>query len=816
MKKEITKKINRKQESSGIYVDDGGMAEQKQRIKNMTIVLTVIVAAVTCFIVSSGGLSSAIENMTKGVLFVVPTVAGLGSGFVVAAFAAVFIYFYLHTDAKAKEHYDSDKAVDTGGFMTEEQFQEYADKYIFPEPDPIPGPVPFDPKNDEKMYSWNMPMSQHFSRPIRGVRISGNSNVLVIGGSGAGKSRFFIKPNMLEMNSSFVVTDPSGEMIYAIGNVLKNHGYKIKIFNISDMAHSNCYNPFKYIRNDAGVKMLVECLINNTSKGEGGGDNQFFVDAEKLLYSACIFYLRDFCQDVTKQNFASVIDMINASQVNENDPSFESPLDGLFADLPQSSLAYKYYKSFKQAAGKTLKSIIISCTTRLQPFLLPSVVNLTSTDELDLKSMGHEKTALFIITPQADRSFSFLASMLYSQLFETLYNEGEELKAKTGDERLPVNVRCLMDEFANIGEVPEFPSKLATMRKYNISATVVVQDITQLEAMYKDEWHTLVSNCSTLVFLGTTENDTLKMMSEKLGKKTIRVKGDSLQKNGSSQSYNTTGREVMSPAELSLLPTDECIVFTQSFRPVRDKKYEYTKHPYYNQTGDADPKNAFHYKEYKIYDVESKTKFTGMIKAMTEAQRKLAQAKRTNIYLNGEPPKMTMDIFKMINDPASKLDSAKRKELLTGYIKNASRNFQPLLPNHIGLSVVDYLPPAFFEETAKVLAEQFTTDIVIVVTRLPGLKEDYGMRGLIITRKEQNARALPMLFKGASGIDELRKMKDSDWLYIIVNSSDDKAVERLSTEFVEDAKKKLGEYVARRKAEMKKRREETEKKANAS
>lgn len=804
MKKE--KRNKKDSESTGIYVDDSGTATQQKRIKNMAIAFSALVALLTCFVISSGGLDKAITNLMSGTLFVIPTVQGLGSGAVVGGLMSLFAYSYLKTDAKAKEHYDDDKAVDTGGFMTEDEFREYKKKYIFPEPDPIPGPVAFDPKHDSEMYSWNMPMSQHFSRPIRGVRIPGNSNVLVIGGSGAGKSRFFIKPNMLQMNSSFVVTDPSGEMIYAIGNVLKNHGYKIKIFNISDMAHSNCYNPFRYIRDDAGVKMLVECLINNTTKGEGGGDNQFFVDAEKLLYMACIFYLRDFSQDVTRQNFASVMEMINSSQVNENDPNFESPLDKLFKDLPHSSLAWKYYTSFKQAAGKTLKSIIISCTTRLQPFLLPSVVNLTSTDELDLKSMGYEKTALFIITPQADRSFSFLASMLYSQLFETLYNEGEELKAKTGDERLPVNVRCLMDEFANIGEVPEFPSKLATMRKYNISATVVIQDITQLEAMYKDEWHTLVSNCSTLVFLGTTENDTLKMMSEKLGKKTIRTRSNSEQKSGSSKSYNITGREVMSPAELGLLPTDECIVYTQSIRPVRDKKYEYTQHPYYSQTGDASSENAFHYKEYQIYNVAGKSKFSAMIKAQTEAKRKSEQTEGLNIYLDRKPKKMNIDIFKKLNDPAASLSEEEKEEYIEDFAGKALETFEEISHN-IGIATVDFLPPTFFEDVATRLSSRLSSAIIVLVSRLPGLSKDYGMQGIIVTKDRRNAKALPALFEKAPCINELRKMNNSGWICFTSPSGSDEAVSRLKEEFVIPADKTL-KAVARKRKEAKRKKME--------
>lgn len=558
----------------------------------------------------------------------------------------MIVHFLMDVDNQKHYHHDSDTVAGTGGFMEKKDMEAYAKQYIAQDPPPIKTglPVAFDPEHDQEMYSQNIIMSQNFCRPINSRKLIGNTNVLVVGAAGTGKSRFVIKPNLLQMNSSYVITDPSGEMIYSVGGVLRDHGYKIKIFNISDMQHSNCYNPLAYIRDEAGVKMLIECLINNTTKGEGGGDNQFFVDAEQLLYSACIFYLIDFCHDESQKNFAGVMTLINKSSVNEMNPNEKSELDQIFDELPQSSLAWKYYKAFKQAAGKTLKSIIISCVTRLQPFLIPQVVNLTRVDTLELEKMGNEKTALFIITPQADRAYSFLASILYSQLFETLYHVGEQQKAEGKSEMLKIPVRCMMDEFANIGEVPAFPSRLATMRKYNISATVVLQNISQIEAMYEDDWKTLVGNCSTIIFLGSQEPEVLKYFSEMLGKMTIRVRSEGVTtggKSGANQNYQSTAREVLTAEEMGRLPSQECIVFTQHMRPVRDKKYKYENHPYYDQTADKDDKLGFKYQDLSIYDNSR----TGLVESIILAQKERARFhERTQKYAKQvDPSKVALD-----------------------------------------------------------------------------------------------------------------------------------------------------------------------------
>lgn len=546
-------------------------------------------------------------------------------GMLLGIVVGVFIFFCMENDSLLNYAYKDDETAGTGGFMSQKEMKEYAEKYIQPDPEPIASSVmDADLKVESSKYSQNIIMSNSFCRPNNSRDLIGNNNVLVVGGAGTGKSRFVIKPNMLQMNCSYVITDPSGEMITSLGTVLREHGYKIKIFNIADMTHSNCYNPIRYVRDEAGVNMVIDCLINNTTKGRSGGDNQFFVDAEKLLYSACIYYLIDYCHVDSRKNFSSIMNMINSSSVNEQNPNAKSPLDLLFDKLPTNSLAFKYYKAFKQAAGKTLKSIIISCVTRLQPFMTPQVVNLTKVDTLDLGKLGDEKTALFIITPQADRTYSFLASMLYSQLFETLYHKGEQQKANGASEQMHIPVRCLMDEFANIGEVPEFPSKLSTMRKYNISATIVLQDIAQIEAMYKDNWKTLVGNCSTIIFLGTQEPNTLKYFSDLLGKKTIKSKSRGVSKGGkggSNKNFQNIGREVMTPDELGRMPADECIVYTQNMRPVRDKKYCYENHPYYPYTADANTTYVFKYVDMAVYNNTNMPQVDSIIQAQAEMNR---------------------------------------------------------------------------------------------------------------------------------------------------------------------------------------------------
>lgn len=557
------------------------------------------------------------------------------TGMLLAICIGAFVIFYMHNTALKNFSYNPDKLYGDAGFRGEEDRKQYDERYVDHGKyiDPIT-------KKPVETADPNMIASNDTKLSINDRKTSRNNNFLILGGAGTGKSRFVIKPNLLQENCSYVVTDPSGEIIVSCGKVLSDHGYKIKIFNLSNMGHSNTYNPFNYIRDEAGVLMVIDCLIKNTTGKNEKGD-QFFTNSEKLLYSACIFYLIDFETDESRKNFSSVMDMINMSQVDENNPSSKSELDLMFEQIDQTSLAAKYYKAFKQAAGKTLKSIIISCVVRLQSFMTPQVTRLTGSDNINLASIGDEKTILFIITPQADRTFAFLASMLYSQLFETLYHKGETQKLKTGSERLTYHVRCLMDEFANIGEIPEFPSKLSTMRKYNISATIVLQDNSQLQSMYKDEWRTIMANCDSTIFLGNAEPDTLKYFCEKLGNETVTAqsRGRSYgSKSGSSQNYQQVKRETLTAEEIGRLPNDECLVFLRGERPARDKKFKYETHKNYDLTGDAHSENNYAYDSMLIYDNQSLKGFSSIAAAkVASMEEDISEAKSAEDVFDIDP-----------------------------------------------------------------------------------------------------------------------------------------------------------------------------------
>lgn len=557
------------------------------------------------------------------------------TGMLLAICIGAFVIFYMHNTALKNFSYNPDKLYGDAGFRGEEDRKQYDERYVDHGKyiDPIT-------KKPVETADPNMIASNDTKLSINDRKTFRNNNFLILGGAGTGKSRFVIKPNLLQENCSYVVTDPSGEIIVSCGKVLSDHGYKIKIFNLSNMGHSNTYNPFNYIRDEAGVLMVIDCLIKNTTGKNEKGD-QFFTNSEKLLYSACIFYLIDFETDESRKNFSSVMDMINMSQVDENNPSSKSELDLMFEQIDQTSLAAKYYKAFKQAAGKTLKSIIISCVVRLQSFMTPQVTRLTGSDNINLASIGDEKTILFIITPQADRTFAFLASMLYSQLFETLYHKGETQKLKTGSERLTYHVRCLMDEFANIGEIPEFPSKLSTMRKYNISATIVLQDNSQLQSMYKDEWRTIMANCDSTIFLGNAEPDTLKYFCEKLGNETVTAqsRGRSYgSKSGSSQNYQQVKRETLTAEEIGRLPNDECLVFLRGERPARDKKFKYETHKNYDLTGDAHSENNYAYDSMLIYDNQSLKGFSSIAVAkVASMEEDISEAKSAEDVFDIDP-----------------------------------------------------------------------------------------------------------------------------------------------------------------------------------
>ena len=455
-----------------------------------------------------------------------------------------------------------------------------------------------------------------------------NLNVMVIGGSGSGKSRFFVKPNLMQANTSYVCTDPKGELLRSTGKMLEGYGYKIKVFNLIDMSHSHNYNPFQYIYDVDGnysataVIKMVNVLMKNTQKEGGGGGDQFWDDSTKALLAALCFYLVE-CENKEMQNFSEVMKLLKKAEVKEGEENFQSDLDLMFDALefpekykteeaenneqfknlkltdhaknakPASQyMCLKYYKDFKKAAGDTAKSILISTAVRLQAFNIPEVMDLTCCDTLHLEELGDELSALYIIIPSSDDTFNFLAAMMYTQMFDVLYDRAN---FKHGG-RLPVHVRCLLDEFANVGTIPRFEELLATMRSMEISANVIIQNLSQLKKMYKDSWENVLGNCDSLLFLGGQEPTTLEHVSKTLGKETIdtRSRNRTKGKNGStSENDGILGRELMTVDELKVMKDNECILFVRGLYPFFCDKFVIEKHPNYKLLEDSDKKNAY-------------------------------------------------------------------------------------------------------------------------------------------------------------------------------------------------------------------------------
>lgn len=443
---------------------------------------------------------------------------------------------------------------------------------------------------DKTPESKNMIFSNEIYLSMDTRKTRRNNNVLVIGGSGTGKSRFLVKPNMLQANCSYVITDPSGELLETMGEYLRNQGYEIRVFNLVQMDHSNCYNPFNYIRDENGVLTMINALIKNTNPKGSQPSDPFWEKAETALLQACCFYLQSECNPEDR-NFANVMKLLRCASAIEGQENVDSTLDILFNDLKAKDpehIAVRSYAIFKSAGGgKTAQSILISCQTRLQTFNLTAIKDLTSIDNIDLGSIGDKKVALFCTTPVVDSTFNYLVALMYTQLFETLYYHAE---TECSGMRLPIHVRFLLDEFANIGTIPEFDKKLATMRKYEISCTIIIQALSQLKAMYKDEWEVIVGNCDSLLFLGGSDKTTLEYISGKLGKQTIRSVNNSRSygRQGSySMSYNKDGRELMTQDELSNMDNINCILFIRGLYPFFLTKYDLEAHPNYHLTGDA-------------------------------------------------------------------------------------------------------------------------------------------------------------------------------------------------------------------------------------
>ena len=425
-----------------------------------------------------------------------------------------------------------------------------------------------------------------------------NKNVLVVGGSGSGKTRFWLKPNLLQCHSSYVVTDPKGTIVLECGNVMLKNGYKVKILNTINFKKSMHYNPFAYVHSEKDILKLVTTLMTNT-KGEGSGGDPFWEKSERLLLTALIAYLH-YEAPVEEQNFATLLEMLNTMQVLEDDEEYQNPVDLLFEELGKkkpNSFAVRQYKLYKLAAGKTAKSILISCGARLAPFDIQELRDLTMYDELQLDTLGDKKTALFLIMSDTDSTFNFLISMVYTQLFNLLCDKADDVYGG----KLPVHVRCLIDECANIGQIPNLEKLVATIRSREISACLVLQARSQLKAIYKDNADTIVGNMDSQIFLGGSEPTTLKDLSEMLGKETIDAFNTS-DTRGNSPSYGTTfqkmGHELLSRDELAVLDGGKCILQLRGVRPFLSDKYDLTQHPNYKLTSDYDPKNTFDIEKY--------------------------------------------------------------------------------------------------------------------------------------------------------------------------------------------------------------------------
>ncbi|MBC2117842.1 VirD4-like conjugal transfer protein, CD1115 family [Listeria booriae] len=426
-----------------------------------------------------------------------------------------------------------------------------------------------------------------------------NKNVLVIGGSGSGKTRFFVKPNLMQMHSSYVVTDPKGTVLVECGHLLEKANYKIKVLNTINFKKSMHYNPFAYIRSEKDILKLVNTIIANT-KGEGEKSSEdFWVKAERLYYNALIGYIW-YEAPSYEQNFITLLELINASEAREDDESFKNAVDLLFDELEAKEpdhFAVKQYRKYKLAAGKTAKSILISCGARLAPFDIKELRELMSFDELELDKIGDRKTALFVVISDTDSTFNFVVSIMYTQMFNLLCDKADDVYGG----RLPVHVRCLLDEFANIGQIPQFEKLIATIRSREISASIILQSQSQLKAIYKDNADTIIGNCDTTLFLGGKEKSTLKEMTEILGKETIDSFNTSItyaQQKSHGLNFQKLGKELMSQDEIAVMDGGKCILQIRGARPFLSNKYDITKHKYYKYLSDYDSKNVFDIEQY--------------------------------------------------------------------------------------------------------------------------------------------------------------------------------------------------------------------------
>lgn len=442
----------------------------------------------------------------------------------------------------------------------------------------------------------NVILTKRVSIGLDGYKHRRNLNILVVGGSGSGKTRFFCKPGIMSVNCSYLIVDPKGEMLRSTGYLLKDEGYDIKVFDLIHPRQSDGYNPFTYIRDDPDVLKLMDNLVKNTTPPKGASNDPFWEKAEIALDSALMLYLL-YEAPVEEQNFEMLMFMLECARVMEEDEQYQSPLDLLFQTLEErdpSHIAVREYKVYKQAAGKTAKSILVTASVRLAAFIFPQYAAMTQTDEMDFASMGERKRAIFCVIPVNDGSMNYLVSMLMTQCFQQLYLRADERY----NGRLPVPVRVIQDEWANVAQPDSYPKVLATCRSYNIGINIIVQNIQSIKALYKDEWEGIIGNCDTLLFLGGgNEPTSLEFVSKLLGKETVhtRTRGQTKGRSGSSSmNFQQTGRDLMTPDEIRMLPTNDALLFIRGEKPVRDKKYDIKKHPNVRRTADGRAKPYIH------------------------------------------------------------------------------------------------------------------------------------------------------------------------------------------------------------------------------
>lgn len=442
----------------------------------------------------------------------------------------------------------------------------------------------------------NVILTKHVSIGLDGYKHRRNLNILVVGGSGSGKTRFFCKPGIMSVNCSYLIVDPKGEMLRSTGYLLKEEGYDVKVFDLIHPRQSDGYNPFTYIRDDPDVLKLMDNLVKNTTPPKGASNDPFWEKAEIALDSALMLYLL-YEAPVEEQNFEMLMFMLECARVMEEDEQYQSPLDLLFQTLEErdpSHIAVREYKVYKQAAGKTAKSILVTASVRLAAFIFPQYAAMMQTDEMDFASLGERKRAIFCVTPVNDGSMNYLVSMLFTQCFQELYLRADERY----DGRLPVPVRVIQDEWANVPQPDSYPKVLATCRSYNIGIDIIVQNIQSIKARYRDEYQSIIGNCDTLLFLGGgNEPESLEFMSKLLGKETVhtRTRGQTKGRSGSSSvNFQQTGRDLMTPDEIRMLPTNDALLFIRGEKPVRDKKYNIKKHPNVRRTADGRAKPYIH------------------------------------------------------------------------------------------------------------------------------------------------------------------------------------------------------------------------------